>query len=106
MPQNPLNLQQFYNPVPTQIGAGGMKTIVKTSAAAIKTSTARVCLIKITNMGTTSGAFTLNDCTTTGAATAANVILTIPFTAVLYLNNPTSLEFQCVNGLTLSAVPG
>lgn len=57
--------------------------------------------------GTTSGAWTLNDCATTGAATAANTILNLPFNASNNVAGAViNLDIPCAVGIVLSAVPG
>ena len=116
MPQSPLNLN-----VKTPSGAlapsyqdqagnlqtttGGTKSALNlTAAAVIKASTGRIAKVVIVAPGSGSGAFTLNDCATTGAATAANTIWTQAFggTAGTVIN----LDWPCAVGLVLSAVPG
>jgi hypothetical protein len=108
MPQNPIGLQlAALNPRPTQLpDGGGMKTTTLTAAAALKVGKGRICRIVVLNMGTTSGGFTLNDCAATGDASAANLICTIPYTAVGWLNKVVPISFLCTTGITLSAVPG
>lgn len=108
MPQNQLGLVgAATNPRPTQLPAnGGMSTAAFTSAQAIKATKGIIASIKITNMGTTSGAFTLNDCATTGAAAAGNQLISIPYTSTEMLNNVLTVELVCTTGITLSAVPG
>jgi hypothetical protein len=108
MPQNPIGLTlAALNPRPTQLpGAGGMQTVTLTTATALKATGGRICRIKILNMGTTSGAFTLNDCATTGAAAATNQICTIPYNSAAWLNKVVPISFLCSTGVVLSAVPG
>lgn len=76
----------------------------QTAAVAIKATPGRLGKLIVVAGGTASnGAFTLNDCATTGTAAAANEIITIPSgtTAGTIIN----LDWPCLVGIVLSAVP-
>ena len=78
-----------------------------TAAAVIKATPGRIAKIIINAPGTTSGAFTLNDCATVGAAAAANQIWTLPFGGANNLAGACfELEALCAVGIVLSTVPG
>jgi hypothetical protein len=85
--------------------SGGTKSALNLSAAAIiKASPGRVARVIIVSGGSTSGAFTLNDCATTGAAAAANEFFSCPegtATGTSFL-----VDWPCLVGIVLSAVPG
>jgi len=92
----------------TLVANGGKSTALnQTAAAVLKTGAGRVAKVVIIAPGSGSGAFTLNDCATTGAATAANVLFTLPYNATSNVAGSVfTLELPFTNGLTLSAVPG
>lgn len=115
MPQSPISYNTV-NPsgalVPLQsdtsgnliTGQGTACTKNVTAAAVIKASPGR--LVKIICMGTigTGGALTVNDCTTIGAAAAANQIFTIAFGGTT-VGTIFSLDIPCSSGITISAIP-
>lgn len=77
-----------------------------TAAVVVKATGGHLGKIVVSAPGTTSGALTLNDCATTGAAAAANQILSIPF-ADLTAGQVIDLSgFPFKTGLVVSAVPG
>ena len=82
----------------------------KTAAAVIKTGAGRFYGLVINAPGSTSGAWSVNDSATTGAAAAENLLGTVPYNATVnaagntVLTVPGGIPFT--NGLTLSAVPG
>lgn len=79
----------------------------KTAAAVIKASAGRAVRVTIIAPGSTSGAFTLNDCAATGDAAAANVIWTLPYNGTANVAGATfELNWPCATGITLSEVPG
>lgn len=85
---------------------GKSSTLNVTAAAVIKATPGRIARIIVLNAGTTGGAFTLNDCATTGAATTANQIFTIAYNAANNIAGTIfSLEFPVTVGLVVSAVP-
>lgn len=88
--------------------SGGSKTALnQTVAAVIKAAPGRLRKLIIIAPGTTSGAFTLNDCTTTGAAAAGNELFTLLYNATANVAGAIfPLDMPCANGLVLSAVPG
>lgn len=80
-----------------------------TAAAVIKSTGGRLFGIIVVAPGSTSGAFTLNDCTTTTAAAASNEVYSLPYNAsnnvagtVITFTNP----IPFANGIVVSAVPG
>jgi hypothetical protein len=82
---------------------GALSTLNLIAAGVIKASPGRVSKVVIIAGGTTGGAFVLNDTTTTGGAAAANEILYIPEGAAV--GSVYSLDWPCLNGIVLSAVP-
>ena len=77
-----------------------------TAAAVIKATPGRVGKIIVVAPGSTSGAFTLNDCATTGAATAANTVWTLAYNATANVAGASfELDFPVAVGLVVSAVP-
>jgi hypothetical protein len=86
---------------------GRSAALNQTAAAVIKAGPGRIRKIIIIDPGTTSGAFTLNDCLTTGAAAAANVVWTQAYNAALAVKGQViTLDWPCATGIVLSAVPG
>lgn len=120
MPQNPLLSYVAKNA--SNVGApllvtpqglllaseGGLLTVLNlTAPTVIKSTPARLARIIIIAPGSTSGAFTLNDCATTGAAAAANVIWTLPYNGTYNIAGQIyQPDWPCLTGLVLSAVPG
>lgn len=89
------------------VGGASTSALNKGAAAAIKTSAGRLYKAVIIAPGSTSGAFTLNDSATTGAAAAANVLWTLPYNGTANVAGAVfNLDIPFTNGLTLSAVPG
>ncbi len=89
------------------VAEGSSAALNVTAAAVVKATPGRVVRIVVVSPGTTSGAFTVNNCATTGAATTANTIWTLPYNgaanvagAVFTLDMPASV------GIVVSAVPG
>ena len=86
------------------IGKGSSSSLNLTAAVAIKGTPGRICKVIVVAGGTASnGAFTLNDCATTGAAAAANEIITIPSGAAA--GTIYDIDWPCAVGIVLSAVP-
>lgn len=78
-----------------------------TAAAVVKVGAGRVGTLIVVAPGTTSGAFTLNDAATTGAANAANTIWTNAYNAATNVAGASFvLNFPFTTGLVVSAVPG
>jgi hypothetical protein len=76
-----------------------------TAAKVIKATAGRVAKVTIINAGATSGAFTLNDCATTGAAAASNEIWTLPQASSLNVAGAVfELDWPCATGIVLSGV--
>ena len=90
------------------VNVGGTASALNlTAAAVIKAAPGRLVRIVIVAPGSTSGAFTFNDCATVGAAAAANEIFTLPYNGANNLAGATFvLEWPCATGIVLSAVPG
>jgi hypothetical protein len=77
-----------------------------TAAAVVKNSAGRIAKIVILAPGSTGGAFTLNNCATTGAATTANQVFTLPYDSTLNLaGSVIELDMLCSAGIVVSAVP-
>ena len=120
MPQNALQVTGAKNPSNVQkqeavdaVGLllatrGGLSSSLNnTAAAVIKATPGRIAKLIIIAPGTTSGAFTLNDCATTGAAAASNEIFTMAYNATANVAGAViDLDFPCAVGIVLSAVPG
>ena len=82
---------------------GALSSLHATAAAVVKAAPGRLTRLVIIAPGSTSGAFTLNDCATTGAASASNTIITIAeggTAGTVY-----DLDWPCGVGIVLSAVP-
>ena len=79
-------------------GAGSVSTALNiTSAKVLKAAPGAVLVVTVVVAGSTPG--TVNDCTTTGAAAAANQVATIPNTVGSY-----AINFPCLAGIVV--VPG
>ena len=88
-------------------GGGQASKLNQTAAAVIKATPGTLHKIVIVAPGSTSGAFTFNDCATTGAATAANEIFTIAYNATANVAGLViNLDWPCAVGIVCSAVPG
>lgn len=86
---------------------GRSSSLNLTAAAAIKGSAGRLRRIVIVAPGSTSGTWTLNDCATTGAAAASNVIFKMAYDAAANVAGTViELDWPCATGIVLSAVPG
>lgn len=88
--------------------AGGLKSVLNvTAATVIKASPGRVAKIIINAPGATSGGFALNDCLTTGAAAASNLVWEIAYNATTNVEGAVFvIDFPFLVGIVLSAVPG
>lgn len=120
MPQGAIAVGAFVNPgnsvAPARLGAsgeqiatlGGLSSALNlTAAAVIKATPGRLAKIIIVAPGTTSGAFTFNDCATTGAAAASNEVWTMVYNAASNLTGAIfTIDFPFQIGIVLSAVPG
>ena len=83
---------------------GAFSSLHATAAAVVKAAPGRLTRLIIVAGGTASnGAFTLNDCATTGAAAATNEIMTIASGATA--GTVYDLDWPCGVGIVLSAVP-
>ena len=86
---------------------GSNSTLNVTAAAVIKASAGRVGKVVVVAPGSGSGAFTINDAATTGAATTANTIWTLPYNGAANVAGASfELDFPTSNGIVVSAVPG
>lgn len=100
MAQGPIGVSDM-----TQFGTRTMLNI--TSPAVVKAAPGRLCEVIIQVAGTTSGAFTFNDCTTVAAASAANQVWTLPYNATANVPGYVAqVNFPCRVGIVCSAVPG
>ena len=90
------------------VSRGGANSAINvTAAAVIKGSAGRVAKIIVVAPGTASGAFTINDCATTGAANAANTIWTLAYNATANVAGASfEIDFPTSSGIVVSAVPG
>ena len=89
------------------VSGGGDNWTQVTAAAVIKANPGRVCKLSVIAPGSTSGAFTFNDCTTTGAAASGNQIFTMAYNAAANAAGAViTLEWPCQFGIVCSAVPG
>lgn len=86
---------------------GSNSALNQTAAAVIKASPGRLRKLIIIAPGSTSGAFTLNDCLTTGAANAANTVFSMAYNAPANIAGAIfNLDLPMKVGIVLSAVPG
>jgi hypothetical protein len=92
--------------MPNYMTPAGVANVLNISAATVvKASAGYTTMVTVSGVGT-AGALTLNDCTTTGAAAAANQVVSIPygaFTGTASIILP--LSFVFTTGITISAVP-
>jgi hypothetical protein len=86
------------------IGMGTATRLNITAATVVKASPGRICRVFCLGANGASGALTINDCATTGAATAANQIFSIAFGGTV-VGTIFALDFPCLVGITVSAVP-
>lgn len=77
---------------------GELRKLNVAAATVVKTGPGRVARVVVNTAGSTAG--TINDCQTTGAAAAANLIAAIPNTAnaVIYLDFPYTDGLVIVTG--------
>lgn len=120
MPQSPIATTIAKTPanVQTSTNVDAVGTLVTTrggtssalnitAAAVVKATPGRIAKIVVIAPGTTSGAFTLNDCATTGAAAASNEIYTMAYNAAANVAGAViDLDWPCAVGIVVSAVPG
>lgn len=100
-----LNLDAVGGLITTKGGTSASLNL--TAAAAIKATPGRIAKAVIIAPGSTSGTFTLNNCATTGAAAAGNVVWTLPYNSTMNIAGTIfDLDMPCSTGITLSAVPG
>lgn len=86
---------------------GNHTTLNVTAAAVISAAAKRLCKVIIVVPGSGSGAFTLNDVATVGAAAQANVIWTMPYNSALNIAGQViNVDAPLATGLVVSAVPG
>lgn len=89
------------------IADGGNRWTQVSAAAVIKAAPGRLFKISVQAPGSTSGAFTFNDCTTTGAASSSNEIWSIAYNATANVGGAIfTLDWPCLLGIVCSAVPG
>jgi hypothetical protein len=90
---------------PVQVGltlpGGSYAALNVTAAAVVKAAPGLLYRINVAAAGS-AGSLTINDCATTGAATTANEIISIPFGS-LPVTIP--LAWPCASGIVVSAVP-
>lgn len=98
MPQGPIAVAN------TTVAGGTTSKLNITAAAVVKAGPGRLARIVVVAPGTTGGALTINDCLTVAAAAASNEILSIGF-AGLTAGQVIDLEFPCLVGIVVSAVP-
>jgi hypothetical protein len=73
--------------------AGKTASYNKSASAVIKASAGRLCKVVVLTAGSAPG--TVNNCTTTGAAAAGNLIFNVPNTVGIY-----DLDWPCDTGIT------
>lgn len=78
---------------------GNQSELNISSQTVVKTGTGRIIKLNVTTAGTTAGS--VNDCATTGAVAAANLIFTIPNTVGVYV-----LDFPTLVGLVITPGSG
>ena len=96
------------SPGALRVSRGGAAATLNVNAASVvHLGAGRVCKVIVVAPGSTSGAFTINDCATTGAATAANTVWTLPYNGTANVAGASfDLDFPLTTGLVVSAVPG
>jgi len=107
--QNGASKQQQADAQGVQIVAtGGLNaTLNVTAAAVIKATPGRLARVIVLAPGSTSGAFTFNNCATVGAATAANQVFTVPYNGTNNIAGAVfNIDVPCTVGIVCSAVPG
>lgn len=78
-----------------------------TAAAVVKATAGRAVKVVVLDAGTTSGAFVINNCATTGAAATANEVWRLAYNATTNIAGSTfDLNIPCDTGIVVSAVPG
>lgn len=88
------------------VQTGGLSSALNvTAAAVVKATPGKLAKIIVVIAPTTSGALTVNDAATTGAAATANQVLSIPFGS-LTAGQVIDLEWPCGVGIVISAVGG
>jgi hypothetical protein len=98
-----LSAASLDNQAVSQLFAQGLNTALNvTSARVVKTGAGRAVRVILTVAGS-AGTLVLNDCATTGAASAANQIYNS--TGVLAAGTIVTLDFPVSVGLVVSAVP-
>ena len=96
------------DPVGVRVEGRGAQTALNVnSARVIKTGPGRVGRVSIVVAGTTSGAWTINDCAATADASNANRLWTIAFNASDNVaGRVIDIDLPFTTGLVVSAVPG
>src|ERR1700727_959011 len=100
MPQYPQRVQI--------LGIGGFQSKINVAAAAVIKAVLGTIFSIATNNAGSSGNLIVNDCATTGAASAANQILTLTtaqLTSLMQKRASLRLNFPCLNGITVSSMP-
>jgi len=97
-------MAQYPNVVITENG-GTNSALNVTAAKVIKAAPGRLARISVIAPGTTSGALTINDCLTTGAATTSNEVFTIAYGS-MSVGQVIALDWPFQVGIVVSAVPG
>lgn len=69
------------------------------AASVVKAAPGRLTMVHVTTAGSAAGS--INDCTTTGAVAAANLVATIPNTVGMYLT-----DFPMLVGITVTPGTG
>jgi hypothetical protein len=95
-------------PIPalSQYPGGNTPAYNVTAAKVIKATPGILYRLIVINAGTTSGSLTINDNNATGGTnTAANAILSVLYSS-LVVGTVYILEWPCLVGITVSAVPG
>jgi hypothetical protein len=96
MPQGPL-------PVFDSSLSGNKSALNISAVGVIKATPGRINRIVLTGTVGTGGALTINDCATTAAAAAANVVFSTAGT--LAVGSVINLDWPCLVGITVSAFP-
>jgi hypothetical protein len=97
-----------YPPQTQILGIGGFQSALNISAATVIKGGPGTLFSIATNNAGSSGNLVVNDCSTIGAASAANQILSLSAAQLATLQgkrNPIRMVFPCLNGITISSVP-
>ena len=83
---------------------GGVSSALSVTAPAVIKAAPGICVSVVIVVVGSGGTLTLNDCTATGVAAAANQFFNIAYTA-LAAGMTLVMNWPCLSGIVVSAVP-